>query len=178
MWETEFNTSFDNNTWNKIVMFPYVNISATKLRYFQYRVINKYITTNVRRSKWSEVSPKCSFCCRQWETVHLLLWSCPVTQGFWKALKIWLERKCRNEINFSEQDVMLCCYNGWNAKLINTLFLIIKQYLYATRCLKTTSSFIGAMSNVTEYYKVEKAIANRSRKMHKFKKTWGIFIDL
>ena len=64
---------------------------------------------------------------------------------------------------------------GPHKSLINTMILLVKQYIYASRCTRSPISFIGAMCRVHEYYTIEKAIAYKKNKVKNFIKN-GQFI--
>ena len=75
MWEDLCNYEFTQKTWEQLYDDVRILTKSTKLRFFQFRLINGYLTTNSKRSKWnSAISPLCTFCGNCDETViHLLV---------------------------------------------------------------------------------------------------------
>ena len=59
---------------------------------------------------------------------------------------------------------------GLHKDLVNVIILIVKQYVYANKYFKTPVTFIGAMTKIIDYYKIEKVIAYRNNKQGKFYK--------
>ena len=82
MWERKLHTQIDPEKWSRLYQSAMRYTKSTKHRYFQYRLLNKRITTNVHRSKWDEdVSPLCYFCNEHNKTVLHLLYECSKCQG-------------------------------------------------------------------------------------------------
>ena len=68
MWEQELRVIFTEKQWEEIWENTFKVSIATKLREFQYRLINRTLKTNVHLSKWKQdVSNKCTFCHRHVE---------------------------------------------------------------------------------------------------------------
>ena len=65
---------------------------STKLRSFQYRLINFAIVTNVQLCKWKvKDSPKCTFCNDKEETYLHLFAQCQTVHNYlWMPLQKWL----------------------------------------------------------------------------------------
>ena len=62
MWQNELHTQIDPERWSRLYQSAMKYTRSTKHRYFQYRLLNRRLTTNVHRSKWDhEVSPLCFF---------------------------------------------------------------------------------------------------------------------
>ena len=62
-----------------------------KLRYFQYKTIQKKLTTNIQVSRWNkDVSSLCSFCGYHEESVVHLYTECEVIGHLFNALNAWL----------------------------------------------------------------------------------------
>ena len=72
--------------------------------------------------------------------------------------------------------IAFCSYTGPYKSLINVMILTTKQYIYATRCTHDQPSFMGAMSKIVEFKKIEKAIAYKLNKMAKHNKNGKFLI--
>ena len=59
---------------------------------------------------------------------------------------------------------------------INTITLIVKQYLYSTRCLKELPNFYVLKQKIIETYKIEKYIAVSMGKIKKHNDKWKRFV--
>ena len=59
LWEMELKISIDDGVWENMNENTFKMIGSTKLQYFQYRLTNRIITTNLRRAKWDpDIDPK------------------------------------------------------------------------------------------------------------------------
>ena len=94
-WEERLNIEISDKRW-----FEQYNITrkltpSTALRFFQYRLSNNHLITNVRRNLWDKsISPKCSHGCNENETVMHCLIYCHYAQKIWKALSRWFKYFC------------------------------------------------------------------------------------
>ena len=131
-WETELRTTVPD--WNKILISPFRITVDTKLQYFQYRCIHKLITTNLARSKYSDVSDACTFFRLPREKVLHIFWDCNKIQRIRRALEVWVKKKLQVELKISPTMVIFCNYQARHAELINVLILIFKHYTHATKC--------------------------------------------
>ena len=95
-------------------------------------------------------------------TTQHLFWECPEVEKVWKALVKWLSHG-HSQISISYENMALCNFEGNNASLINTIILVTKQYIYATRC-------------VMEYQGIEHRIATKNRKIKKHVAKWNLFL--
>ena len=52
IWEADLNITVQN--WERLTLDNWYLTTSTKLRYFQYKVMNRILTTNLRRAKWDD----------------------------------------------------------------------------------------------------------------------------
>ena len=104
------------------------------LRSFQYMLIHRALVTNEYLYKCNiKDTDKCYFCGEFGETIEHLFWNCNIIRCLWMDfiekllpyinLKSYLEKKY----------VMFCIQNEEN-RLVNHLFILVKRYIYMTRC--------------------------------------------
>ena len=134
---------------------------STKLRYFQYRLVNRYIVINIRREKYADISPLCTHCKTQAETTYHLFWQCNIAQKLWKAMSQWIKYFYQIDIQLTAPEIFLLTFKGDYSDLINTMILVMNQYIYAARCLKQIPSYNACMLTVYDLMKMEKIVANR-----------------
>ena len=176
MWETELNIIISDDRWERIQLCCLQIAEATKLRNVQYRLINRILTTNVARSRWnSGVSPACTFCKKKVETVMHLLIECESCNPLWAQLTRWLKYHCKIETTFAKDIILFNEYAGKNRSLINTLILILKQYIYAQKCYGIKPTFQGYLQKVIQWYQVEKTSTYFSGKWKYFNSKWKIY---
>ena len=172
-WQLELGMQFTDEQWWD--MFPNFlsMVKPTKLRYFQYRLYTKSLTTNLRRHKWDpEVSPLCTFCANQVETTIHLLYNCPMILPLWERLSTWTNYFLQIDIIFSMDIVFLNNYRGKQKEIINSMIIVMKQYIYACKCKESIPTFGNFVTKLSHWYFVEKDIAYKDNKVDKFHKKW------
>ena len=128
--------------WNTIYSLPFVVTIETKIREFQYKVLNNIVFTNEKLFKFKMTdSPLCSFCKREVESLEHLFYYCDVTKTFWEAFCSWLGEFKINahpctiiEIIFRVFDVE----DDWI--ILNHLILIVLCYIYTCKLKKVNPS--------------------------------------
>lgn len=176
IWNNDLKTNLSKKVFLSFFSNVYKITVSTKLRYFQYRLICKALTTNVRASKWDpNVSPDCTFCQIKNETVYHLFIECPMVQKLWTALAKWF--KHFHDIKFVKNPtkIIFNAYQGRNAKLINISVLIAKFYIYKTRSANRKLSFIDMITDVNHYKELELHIHTKKDQLYKFARKWDDF---
>ena len=136
-----------------------------KMRSFQYRLLLRAIVTNkyLYFCKLSQTD-KCYFCEVNTETIEYLFWDCSIVKNFW--FKVF--ENFKDVLNVSEilkdENVLLGYKGEENTLLINHLLIIIKQCIYATKCLEHTLHTDSVLHIIEYHIKIEKVIAMRTDK--------------
>ena len=139
----------------------------------------KKIMTNLKRSKWdTEVSLLCTFCHETLETTLHILWDCVKIQKLWKTLQRWLKCMLRIDITFTEDMIMYNNYKGPCKDLLNSIILIVKQYMYREKCTKQLLNFVNMLQNVYQTESVEYIIAKQMNCLYKHQLKWHSFSHL
>ena len=90
-----------------LMNYIYQTTKCSKLRFLQCRILNKKLTTNIKRSQWNnEVSLLCTFCGNTLETVLHIMLEGRKTKPLWKALNKWLKRKGIIERDLTDKEIM------------------------------------------------------------------------
>ena len=77
--------------WKKLYSLAFETTLDTKLREFQYKILNLIIFTNEKLHRFKMVdSPLCAFCNAEEESLEHLLYFCKVSTFFWKELLSWI----------------------------------------------------------------------------------------
>ena len=175
-WEIELGIRIEIEEWENLFpnIFSYTN--NVTLRYFQYKILNRILVTNVKVNKWNKnISENCNLCFSAPETVIHLLVECPQVQSLWTLLQRWIKYFMGMEVEFTKELIILNNYKGGRKKLINTLILILKRYIYIKKCLGHEATFQGFISEVYHIRKIEKLTAYEKNKMKIFEKKWKDF---
>ena len=168
-WEVKLNQEISNHTWETAIERTYRLTQCTKLRSFQYRLLNNALITNVNLQHWRMRSNSdCTFCKDQAETVlHLLVECSTVRTVIWEPFKKWLNYFCYIDLMLESHILILNDYKDSFPDMVNTIILITKQYIYAARCLNEHLSFSKLISKIHLYKMIEKVIANRNKSVEK-----------
>ena len=173
LWEKYLQMLFDQDEWTKCLLSPFNATIATKLRNFQYRLVNRILTTNTTRNKWSpNISPLCTFCKRINEnTVHLFI-ECDHVKRIWVALSRWVKYFMQLEVQFVPELIVFNHYMGQNAQLINTIIIIAKQFIYAKKCKQILPNFVALTEKIIHWYNIEKTFAIATGNVSQLKRKW------
>ena len=77
--------------WNEIYSLSLKVSLETKIKEFQYKVLNNIVFTNEKLFKIKMIdSLQCTFCKNEIEALEHLFYSCEITRSFWVALRSWL----------------------------------------------------------------------------------------
>ena len=93
--QKKYNEAFSTHTsqldWEKIYLLPFKTTLDSKLREFQYKILNRILYTNKMLFKFKKVdSPLCDFCEKELETIEHLFFLCTKVCTFWDDLKVVL----------------------------------------------------------------------------------------
>ena len=141
--------------WNEIYSLSLKVSLETKIREFQYTVLNNLVFTNEKLFKIKMIdSPQCTFCKNEIESLEHLLYSCEITRSFWVAPRSWL-MECN--INWNQAFVLFyrliwhiqrrrrfchCKQSYFSGQVLHLLLYAVKP---AMRVLKIK---IGAIHNI------------------------------
>ena len=179
IWAQELGVKLQVADWQRLMRYVYKITLSTKLRLFQYRLLNKNIMTNLKRSKWdTEVSLLCTFCHETLETTLHILWDCVKIQKLGKTLQRWLKYMLRIDITFTGDMIMYNNYKGPCKDLLNSIILIVKQYMYREKCTKQLLNFVNMLQNVYQTESVEYIIAKQMNCLYKHQLKWHSFSHL
>ena len=78
----------------KIYSLPFAVTVETKIREFQYKILNDIIYNNDKLFRFKMIeSPLCTFCQKQDESFEHLLFHCSITKNFWLAFSSWISKQ-------------------------------------------------------------------------------------
>ena len=151
-----------------------------KLRYFQFRLISRTLTTNYILEKWKlKTTNTCELCLNQVETLKHLFLQCPVSITIWNSFEQWWLRATNQRLSLTNSEIIF----GFHVKsplnsLKNTLILVTKQYIYSCRCRNLIPCIHTLISRFSYTQKVEKIIALNKNKIHVHNKKWQILENI
>ena len=149
------------------------SVKPTKLRNFQYRILTHSLTTNIKRNKWnSAISPECTFCKKEKETIFHLLVACEKVQVLWVVLTKIIKYYFHMNVLLTPQMILFNSFSGLMKDIITFLVIVLKQYIYASKCFEELPTFPKYMAKLSYWYLIDKHIAYDTSKVVKFKKKW------
>ena len=160
-WASYFKTQFTMEDISEYFTLNFRCTIESKMRSFQYKLLQRFITTNKFLSICGIKDDKCYFCGVGTETLEHLFWECPIVNQFWKDMvDVFYPLINLNEILYSKS-ILLGVRLGQNELLVNHLINILKQYIYVVRCIGGRLSVEGALGKVRETFKIEQNIISQ-----------------
>ena len=147
-------------------------MTVTKYRAFQYRLLHNTILLNDRLIHLSISSTNiCSQCHKEKETVSHFFFECDITQRLLNESLIYIAKFDHNQkdLHVEMKNVILGTVTEDPYSFVNLFFVVLKQKLYACKCLKTKISF-EAIKNEFEFIERKEAIT--SGKVIKYNRKW------
>ena len=167
--------------WEKVYSLALNFTLESKLREFQYKILNCIVYTNEELFRFGLTdSPCCTFCQEDIESIEHLFFSCKVASDFWKHVLSWLRGNGIQINTLKETDLIFGKFdNTDDFILINHMLLLGKIYLYSSRCQKiglpNLSAFIARTKRI---YNIKNHIARENNKLLQHLKKWEKLIHL
>lgn len=161
------NRCFD---WNKAYSFVFATTRETKLKWFQYKIINNCLYLNKDLFKFKLTDNQfCSFGCKEIENIEHLFVTCKYSSKLYKEIQSWLKYFDINlpALNLTSIVIGPCsCFNF--SLLDNFILLLYKSYVYRARTNKSMLEVKGFKAFFQYYEKIEHQIAmkNDSEQFH------------
>ena len=161
--------------WKKIYSLPFTVAMDSKTRQFQYKILNRYLVTNVYLKKVGiKLSSDCSFCEDANESLEHLFTSCPCVLSFWKDLSDWLNDLGVKVDLLSKADIIFGCWERKDDFLFfNHVLLIAKQYVYYCRINALVPSLRVCTSRIKVVNELETAISKSGKSLAFHLQKWG-----
>ena len=148
--------------------------NVPKLRSFQYRINQHALVTNVQLYKWNIVgSEACSFCGKDKETVLHIFVECDQVRTLWNQLSEYtVQLFPGTTLHITPTNIIFNRIGDGKRNVINFICLLVKQYIYSQRCLKSAISFPIFKNRLMKIRSIEKYIAIKNGKLHLHNKKW------
>ena len=158
----KWNNIFGSLDWHTIYSSFKRSTSDTKLKWFQYRILCRILTTNdyLYKRKVND-SDRCTFCKTEKETIRHLLWDCTYSETFWKRVLDWITNNTSHlcAFNITEQLVIFGVEdNVVTDRVLDLIILMAKHYIFRCRCLKVTPNIVCFSREVKQRAAIQKHI--------------------
>ena len=138
-----------------------------KLRSFQYKLLLGILTTNVQLLHYKiKDTNLCTFCNIEIETLYHLFWECNELKPIWD----WFIVNYDVELSFAK--VLYSNLHSTN-KLVDTLSLIAKYYIYRTRCMKKRICKVEFIEYCEQVKFLESQVSNFNNKRTLHDQKWS-----
>ena len=142
--------------WNEIYLLSFKVLLETKIREFQYKVLNNIVFTNEKLFKIKMIdSPQFTFRKNEIESLEHLFCNCEITRSFCVALRSWLMECNINLEPLSFFNALFGIFNaGEDFVTVNHLILVEKCYIYRCKlngvkpAMRVLTTKIGAILNI------------------------------
>ena len=152
----------------------YVTTNISKLRSFQYRLLQRALVFNTHLQRWGLITSDLCLQCDDYtpETLKHCLFDCPSARSLWKDVETYSASfsSCNAKYNYENIVFNKVVRNRRNIK--NFICLVCKQYIYAQRCLKKPLNFHELRAKVLQYKNIELYIAKKNGHIKKYEKKW------
>ena len=167
--QKKYNEAFSTHTsqldWEKIYLLPFKTTSDTKLREFQYRILNRILYTNKMLFKFKKVdSPFCGFCQKELETIEHLFFHCTKVCMFWDELKVVLN-SLNIFVSFDIKDVLFGIFDTDDISiLVNYILLESKYFIYRCKLNKGSLCMRPLVDKFKKTFQTGRFIAKKTTK--------------
>ena len=160
LWQKELGVNWTSNEWSTFFVNFLRDVKPTKLRFLQYHILNRALTTNVLRSKWNtEISPLCTFCSQQKETVLHVLAECTWIKPLWNALERFCKYYLAIDLVLDNHVIIMNNYKGKHRAFVNLFISTMKQHLYASKCKEQLPTFLQFVEKLSYWYHMDRTYA-------------------
>ena len=158
--------------WKKLNYLAFETTLDTKLREFQYKILNLIVFTNEKLHCFKMVdSPLCAFCNAEVESLEHLLYFCKSSSVFWKELLSWTAADANIVLNVSLLDILFGKF-----VLVNHILLLAKYFIYRCKLSKIIPSLLVFKAKLKATYNVELHIAKEKGILLNHFKKWDNFL--
>ena len=164
--------------WCKICFYNWKSTHDVKLKWFQFRILNRILGTNsllVKIGRSDDAS--CTFCGEVEESIIHLLWDCQVTQKIWKDLQNWIQFNLNTRTTLNKDLVIFGNYN-FSDFALNNIILICKFCIYKSKMRSERPSFTLCKNALKNFYLKERFMYKTNCKQHDFDTRWHTWKSL
>ena len=157
----------NNVDWATVYLLPQKTTIESRMRIFQYKILNNILYFNNRLYKFGYVeSPMCSLCNSETETMTHLFCHCSKTDQMWNSLTSWY-KGCLTLPVLEPSTAILGFFDfrDEKSKLINHILILFKFFLYANRNIKHAVNFHALKLFISSVQKIEQKIAFNGNKL-------------
>ena len=176
-WDTDFSTSIDSKTWERIHT---ICLKDNAVIWFQLRILNRILGTRKLLFKMHLTdSPLCVFCQEYEESLIHLFASCTKIKQLWNDIQNWINTKLNINLSFNSMDILLgYLLMDQNNIPINTILLTTKRYIFDCSKFKKDLNIFQLQVKLKEVVKEQELISKIEGKEAYFTKIWSTWRNI
>ena len=174
-WQAKVQSELSYAQFLKLFTNIYKITNYTKLRAFQYRLLNNSLVTNRMLKIWGITGDDtCSFCKTDVETTTHIMWTCPKVQAIWYGVKQIITNICPegDPFDLSLEKVIFNNVTKNPTHVYNFIVLAVKQKIYAEKCLGNVLRIQVFEKYLKECQQIEKYNVIQTGNVAKHTKKW------
>ena len=173
-WQDEF--ELDDKDWKGLCRLNFKFSIDTKYRWFQYRINQNIIATNILLAKLNiKDNDLCSFCKTVSETIYHLFVGCHISETFWNDIKAWVKDKTNLDLNFAPCTILFGFQNNYILTLVVNL---AKFHLYKAKMVKKLPNLESFKQEIKYYFNILKYQSCCNMDKVEFVKKWFQLLPL
>ena len=174
--KSELDTELSKEDFLNFFLNTLSSTASTKLHDIQFRILHHTLVTNETLLKWGVLNDnRCTFCHVEIESIAHLLIRCRYAANVWKHIENSLQNAGVTIVLTEVEKLLGIATNeNDNMKAINLINMVIKQYIYACRCLKQYPSGLVALEKIKEIKNIEMSIAIKNDSLEKHNTKWNM----
>ena len=175
-WTKELGLTKPEFWWERVANNVVRKVTDVKLRWFQYRIVHRIISTNTYLYKIGiKQSSLCSLCMKEPETISHLFCFCKVTTNFWEEVFKWIRDVTGKHIAVTECDKIFG-FEYVEIPILNHIIILPKYHIYRQKMNNLLPSIVSFKNDILTYYKMEKYNYTCADKIKVLQSRWGDFI--
>ena len=172
-WQNELNTVITKHDWENICMLPMRISKDTKLQWFQFRLLNHILGTNVLLYKMKLTNNDlCSFCNLVKEDVLHLFFNCDTVGLFLNEVQLCIKNKMSFPLCKIKITLKMLMLGTKDDDALNVILLLTKFHIYKTKLRNVKPNLRYFLRELESYINSEMYIARSNQRLDIFKKKW------
>ena len=162
----------------EVVFADILRIKEIKLRWFQLRIINRIIGTNITlKAMKLKTDDLCTFCNEETETIEHLFTDCMFSLQFWNAVNQILIENNIIQNNFVLDPKFILFGNSDNSINYPLLYFILvaKYFIYKSRCEECIPIFDSFKTYFKKKIQTVRYIAMKNNALEQFETEWELW---
>jgi hypothetical protein len=172
--------NIDMEQW-KLLYLVYAGTKDTKIKAFQYKVLNNLIPCNLYLNRIGRSNTNRCANCNELDDLSHYFVKCPEAEAIWHQLTLWWNKLSGQKVKLSERDIIIGL-EPRNVKLnmepqLNIIILAAKWMIYANKQLGQKTKMLHIINGIKQIIETLKYIAGRNQRLMKHEEAWGTIIE-